>query len=293
MTQTGGDGRLAVVVATRDRRASLLTTLAHLRALPEQPSIVVVDNGSQDGTPKYVQGQYPGIEVIALGRNLGAAARTIGARQVDTPYVAFSDDDSWWAPGALSRSVELLDTYPSLALLAAKILVGPEERLEPACLQMATSPLPSHDDLPGQPVLGFVACGAVVRRSAFLTVGGFHVRFGIGGEEELLAIDLAAAGWTLAYVSEVVAHHFPSPIRNRQARQQIVLRNALWATWLRRPWASAARRTAQLAGPAVRDAQLRPAIIHALRGLPWILRERRATPSALDSALRVVEAPLH
>lgn len=41
----------------------------------------------------------------------------------------------------------------------------------------------------GLRVLGFVACKAVVRRSAFLGCGGFHRHFGIGGEERLLTVD--------------------------------------------------------------------------------------------------------
>jgi N-acetylglucosaminyl-diphospho-decaprenol L-rhamnosyltransferase len=37
-------------------------------------------------------------------------------------------------------------------------------------------------------VLGFVACGAVVRRSAFLEADGFHPRFEVGGEESILVL---------------------------------------------------------------------------------------------------------
>ncbi len=65
---------------------------------------------------------------------------------------------------------------------------------------MEHSPLPVEPDLPGPPVLGFLACAAIVRRKAYLEVGGFDPRMMIGGEEELLAADLASAGWGLAYV---------------------------------------------------------------------------------------------
>ena len=98
---------VAVVIATRNRSTELLGTLTRLRALQEQPPIVVVDNGSTDGTSALVRDNYPGVQLVGLRRNRGAAARTVGARLVHSPYVAFSDDDSWWAPGALSRAVEL------------------------------------------------------------------------------------------------------------------------------------------------------------------------------------------
>jgi GT2 family glycosyltransferase len=118
--------------------------------------------------------------VVGLRRNRGGAARTVGARLVDSPYVAFSDDDSWWAPGALGQAAELLDRHPRLAVLAARVLVGPDRRRDPVCDEMAHSPLGRAADLPGPSVLGFIACGAVVRRSAFLEVGGFHARLGVG-----------------------------------------------------------------------------------------------------------------
>jgi GT2 family glycosyltransferase len=279
---------VAVVIATRNRGTELLGTLARLRALPEQPPIVVVDNGSTDGTAEQVRATFPGVQVVGLQRNLGGAARTVGARLVDSPYVAFSDDDSWWAPGALSRAVELLDRHPRLAVLAARVLVGPDRRLDPVCDQMANSPLPPAADLPGPSVLGFIACGAVVRRAAFLEAGGFHVRLGVGGEEELLSVDLAARGWGLAYVDEVVAHHHPSPCRDPSGRRRVQVRNALWSAWLRRPLGGAARRTAHLAALALHQPGAWSGLLLAMLGLPWVLRERRPVRRELEAALRTL-----
>jgi GT2 family glycosyltransferase len=280
---------VTIVIATRNRGPELLGTLTRLRTLHEQPPIMVVDNGSTDGTAELVRTHHhPGVQVVGLRRNQGGAARTVGARLVDSPYVAFSDDDSWWAPGALSRAAELLDRHPRLAVLAARVLVGPEERLDPVCAEMAHSPLPSADDLPGPSVLGFIACGAVVRRTAFLEVGGFDVRLGVGGEEELLAVDLAARGWGLAYVHEVVAVHHPSPSRDPSGRRRVQVRNALWSAWLRRPLGGAARQTAHLAALALHQRGARSGILLALLGLPWVLRERRPVHPELEAALRTL-----
>lgn len=285
----GPDPRIAVVIVTRDRCSSLLRTLDELQALPEAPRVVVVDNGSSDDTIAAVRQAHPHVEVIALPENLGSTARTAGVERVDAPYVAFSDDDSWWAPGALARAADLLDANPKLALVAARVLLGDDGRLEPACEEMAASPLPREPWLPGPALLGFIACGAVVRRTAYLEAGGFHPHFGIGGEEELLAMDLAAAGWQLAYVEDVVAHHHPSPVRNREARRRIVTRNALWCAWLRRPAGSMLRRSAALMRPAVTDPWARRGVAEALRGLPWVLRERQRLPGRVEVAVRQLE----
>ena len=132
--------------------------------------------------------------MIESRRPLGSAARTLGVAAAGTPLVAFSDDDSWWAPGALERAARAFETYPRLGLLAARIVVEPGGRLDPTSRAMRESPLACELALPGPPVLGFLACGAVARRSAVLECGGFHPRYGFGGEEHLLAVDLAAAG---------------------------------------------------------------------------------------------------
>lgn len=280
--------RTAVVIATRDRPLELAATVGRLRDLPERPWVVVVDNASDAGSaaPAF---DDPEVEVVHLSRNLGGAARTVGARRVASPYVAFSDDDSWWAPGALTEAAEILDAHPRLGLLAARVLVGPQEREDPVCEAMRSSPLPRRPDLPGPPVLGFVACGAVVRRAAFLAVGGFHPRFGIGGEEELLALDLATAGWGLAYVDRIVAHHHPSPGRDPSARRRGQLRNALWSAWLRRPAGAAARATVRLVAAHGRPGESAGALTDAVRGLRWVVRERRAVPAAVERAVQLLE----
>jgi GT2 family glycosyltransferase len=156
--------QVGVVMMTRDRREQTLNALGHLLALPEAPPVVVVDNGSGDGTAAAVRERFPDVVVIELDHNAGSVARTFGVRALSTPYVAFSDDDSWWQPGALKLAAERFDTQPRLGLLAARILVGPQDREDPLNAVLAASPLRRRDGNPEPALLGFVACGAVVRR---------------------------------------------------------------------------------------------------------------------------------
>ncbi len=279
------DPRTAVVIATRNRAACLRLALARLLALPECPAIVVVDNGSSDGTAAMVRAEFAAVEVVSLPDNRGAAGRNVGVGRVTAPFVAFADDDSWYAPGALAHAADLFDRHPRLGLIAARVLVGPDETLDPTCAAMATSPL-AGAGLPGSAVLGFLACGAVVRRSAFLAAGGFPERFGVGGEEELLAIDLAAAGWGLAYAQAVVAHHHPPPRPVSADRRRVQTRNALWSAWLRRRPAGAVRRTLRLAWPALRDPAARAGVFAAVAGLGHVVRGRRPVPAWLERDLQ-------
>jgi GT2 family glycosyltransferase len=278
---------VTVVVATRDRRPSLLRTLERLRALPGRPPVVVVDNGSRDGTPAAVAAAAPWARVVALGRNAGAAARTAGARAAGTPFVAFSDDDSWWDPDALGAAVAAMRDRPRVALVAAHVVVGPERRDDPVSLEMARAPAPA-DGGPA-PVLGFLACAAVVRRDPFLAVGGFEERFGIGGEEELLAIDLAAAGWELVYLPRAVAVHHPAPrAGDGAARRRVQARNAVWCAWLRRPAASALAVTAAHLRRGARDRAVMGGLADAVRGGAWVPARRRVVPAGLEERLRAL-----
>jgi GT2 family glycosyltransferase len=281
--------RVAVVIITRDRADELLHTLERLQELPERPEVVVVDQGSGDGAPARVRRAFPSVRVIELDRDLGAAGRTVGARAVTAPYVAFCDDDSWWAPGALGRAAGLLDAHPRLGLVAGRVLLGDGERLDPACAAMAASPLRARGEIPGRRVLGFVACGAIVRRAAFLEVGGFHPRLQVGGEEQLLAADLAARGWELVYRDDVVAHHHPSSIRDRGQRRATQVRNDLWFAWLRRRRGSALRLTRSAARRAVAEPGARAGVLRALGGVRWVLAQRRPMPAWLEAEFSRLE----
>ncbi len=278
----GSPSSVTVVVATRNRWEDLRASL------PRHPRpVLLVDNGSTDGSPDLVRSTFPDVTVVELGRNHGAVARNVGVELARTPYVAFADDDSWWAPGALLLAQQVLDEFPRLAVLAASVLVGLEERADPICAALASSPLPPADDLPGPPVLGFLSCGAVVRRDAFLHARGFDDVVFFMGEEERLALDLAALGWGLAYVSRVVAHHHPSPARDRRAREIQAARNRLLTTVLRRPWPVVlAVLREQLATPVGRQAALR-----AVPRLRRALARRRPLPPAVEQARALLDEP--
>ena len=243
--QEAGDPRVSVVVATFNRRAELVHTLDQLACLPERPPVVVVDNGSTDGSAAAVAKGFPSVQLVVAPVGTGPSARNLGVNLAATPYVAFADDDSWWTAGSLGRAADLFDRHPRLGLLAASIMVGPERRIDPVCADMAGSPLAHRASLPGVPVMGFIACAAIVRREAFEAVGGFHPLTRFGGEETLLAIDLAEAGWGLAYVDDLVAVHHPSVVRNAGSRRASELWNRLLRAWLRFPVVPALRATGQ------------------------------------------------
>lgn len=278
-TRAGGEtSRVTVVVATRNRRDRLLETLPEHRA-----PVVLVDNDSTDGSPEAIGAAFPEVEVVRLGENRGAAARNEGVRRATTPFVAFADDDSFWTEGSLARAAALFDADPRLGLLTAKVLVGPSGRVDPISVAQAAAPIGTPPGAPGPSVLGFLSCAVVVRREAFLGVGGFEPRLFVYGEEALLAMDLAAAGWRLCYHPSLVVRHHPLPAgRDGGARRRIETRNRLLTALLRRPPAVVAGTLAA----ASRESPI--AIWDVARSLPWTLRHRRRLPAEVEAALTVL-----
>jgi GT2 family glycosyltransferase len=285
----GPDHRIGVVVLTHNRREEVLRAVARLCALPERPRIVVVDNASSDGTADALRERFPGVPVLTMAQNLGAVGRNIGVGALPTPYVAFCDDDTWWDPGSLSCAADLFDAHPGLAVITATILVEPGGRDDPVNVELRESPVRGAPGLPGPALGSFLAGASAVRREAFLGCGGFHPKLWLGGEEELLAADLAAAGWELCHVPRLVVHHQPSRNRDAHTRRRHGIRNTLWFTWLRRPVGPALRRTWFLARTVPRDRVSLLGVLDAIRGTPWVLRQRSVLPPWAEARFRALE----
>jgi len=282
--------RTSVVIATRNRRDELLRTLARLRELAPRPPVVVVDNASDDGTPAAVRALFPEVQLIANAVNRGAAARNAGVRAARTPYVAFCDDDSWWEHDSLAQAEKIFDAHPSIGLVAARTTVGRERKPDPVNALMSSSPLSSVEGFPGPRIMGFTACAAVVRREAFQQVGGFSSVLFFVAEEKLLALDLAAAGWDLAYADGITAHHQPSNGRSSAHDRRVAeLRNNLLIDWLRRPAPRAFRSTAELVRKSCYDASCREAVLGALGKFPTVLRNRRRLPASTEREVSFLE----
>ncbi|MDV7351712.1 glycosyltransferase [Rhodococcus oxybenzonivorans] len=282
---------VTVVVMTYNRCAELRKTLAHMTTLPDRAPIIVADNGSGDGTTDMVRREFPQVRLLALGDNLGAVARNRAVELVTSPYVAFCDDDTRWQPGALTVGAAVLDAHPTIGSVTGKCLVAPDLVEDPITPEFRDSPVPGPSWLPGPAVLGVMAGLTMFRVEAFRQVGGFCEKMWLGGEEELLALDLAAAGWWMMWNEEMVIHHEPSVSRDATRRRQLGIRNTLWTLWLRRPVRSAARRSLVILRSAPKDRATATALLEALRSTPWVLRHRRVVPDTVEAGLVLLEEP--
>lgn len=289
----GATPRTSFVIASRNRAPELESVLRRLLDTTSCP-IILVDNHSQDDSvpmaKRLAADSAERITVIELDENLGAVGRNIGVAQSRTPYVAFCDDDSWWEPQSIAYAEQLFDHHPTVGLLAARTLVWPDYREDPVVAELAASRLGRRPGLPGPSILGFLACSALVRRTAFEGAGGFSPLLHFRGEEQLLALDMATSGWDLCYCSELVAVHKPSHVRPPGPAQQArSLRNAMLTAWLRRPLPLCVRATATLSWRAAHDREHASALVEAIRMFPAVLRGRKMLPAELEGDAAVLE----
>ncbi len=289
--------KVSFVIASRNRSEELTAVVARLLDTTDC-AIIVVDNDSEDGSVPAMRrtAAHSGgrVTLLELSSNLGAVGRNVGVAACRTEYVAFCDDDSWWDPEAPAIGAHIFDRYPRTAVLAARTEVGPQRREDPMVSRLADSPLGHRADLPGPSILGFLACSAMVRKSAFEAVGGFSDILHFRGEEQLLALDLAASGWALCYCQELTAIHHPSAHRPPSAAQDArSLRNAVLTTWLRRPLPHCVRASVHLLASAARDTAHARAAAEAAVRIPAVLTHRRRLPSAVEDALAVLDRSEH
>lgn len=193
--------RVSFVLATWNRREVVHETVEHIGLCGLARSefeIIVVDNGSTDGTAESLRGGAA--EVVALDRNLGSCAKAVGARHCRAPFVVFLDDDSWPRPGCISRMLAAFDERPRLgaAGFVVRLSGGGQE----------CSALPHV----------FVGCGVGLRATALDSVGGLDPTFFMQAEEYDLSFRLLADGWSVDTFADLQVEHRKSPVARCTAR---------------------------------------------------------------------------
>src|SRR5262249_52132283 len=115
---------ISVVIVTWNRKNDVLETVRAVRSQAyENHQIVVVDNGSNDGTAEALRHADPAVDVVALPRNVGpAAGRTPGTDAAKGEIVFFLDSDASPAPETLGVVADKLIERPDVAGIACKVL---------------------------------------------------------------------------------------------------------------------------------------------------------------------------
>ena len=196
--------------------------LASLVPTVDPATVIVIDNGSADGSVETIRARFPAITLIAQDSNLGfAKAANIGIAQAlagGADGVLLLNNDTTVAPDTLVRLAERLASSDRIGALSAKILLTEQ----PGRLWSVGGVYRNHTvtDLGSgeldqgqydQAQLDFVyGCAMLLSARMLYAVGGFDERFFMYYEDVDLCLRARTAGYEVALVPDAVVWHLGS-----------------------------------------------------------------------------------
>ena len=235
---------VTAVILTFSPRKELGTVLDALDGLPVDEVIVVANGPDPDVGSRNLE-----LRVIRPGKNLGIVGRNVAAKEARGEFLLMLDDDSYPLPGAIETLVDALRNDPRLGVAAGFVrdvdleqgtekergsttfdwwLGGGRSEAEPGA---------------GMPAFFFAEGASIVRREAFLEVGGFFEPYFNAGAGLDIATVLIANGWDVRYFPSAPFVHLKSEVgRDKSAMLRHRVRNQLWYFYRHFPAGVAARR---------------------------------------------------
>lgn len=276
---------LTVGIATRNRLDALVRCLRSLRLLDGLlAEAIVVDDASEPpvegpALAALAADLPPEVRFIRHERSLNAAAsRNRIAREAATPWVLNLDDDAFIVTRqAVEMAVHVLETDPTVAAVA---FAQCDEEGTP--YDRSAQPLPVDYAAYAPTFIGFAH---LLRRDAFLRVGGYLERLGQNGEEKELSLRLLDAEYRVVYLPDARIGHVIDP-GGRDARRYLhqTVRNTVLGALHDEPFPLVLAGTAlrlysyyhMRRGWKIHDPGGMGTILRGLaRDLPQVLRERR------------------
>lgn len=253
--------RVAICIATHNRRDELIRTLGVLAGLDPAPDeVLVAADGCTDGTDEWVRKNHPGVRLVIHPQPHGSIAsrNELGALCESDIFVSLDDDSYPIERDFIARVRKIFADNPRLAI---------------ASFPQRTDEYPETLSQPdfGEPhfIGSYANSAAAIRRSTFRDIGGYPDFFFHAYEEPDFALRCVAAGWEVRYeTAATVRHHFTATERNEMRTHQRHARNELWSVLMRCPLlqlpAVAVFRAARQFGYACR------------RGFAWAVREPKS-----------------
>ncbi|HET6997975.1 MAG TPA: glycosyltransferase family 2 protein [Solirubrobacterales bacterium] len=295
----------AVVIPSWNSLGLLPRCLGSLSDQGVEVELLVVDNGSSDGTLAYLERE--GVPHVSLPQNIGfAAAVNLGANRVAASSVLVLNADTALEPGCLGRLVEALAEDEALGGVQPRILqleggeeaprevesarlysVGQALTADGRALEQGAGETQSAALLQRREIFGVCGAACLLRRQLFTELGGYDESYFAFYEDVDLNVRARIAGWRFAYVPEAIVWHVGNASwqagfeRPGAQNARLVARNRLATQVKFMPAAALPRIAAVEVGALARAAHQRrlrataAGKLAALRWLPRLLRERR------------------
>jgi GT2 family glycosyltransferase/glycosyltransferase involved in cell wall biosynthesis/SAM-dependent methyltransferase/Flp pilus assembly protein TadD len=240
----------SIVIPVSNKMELTVQCLTALAKLTEQLryEVIIIDNGSSDGTGDFLQQLGGDVRVITNSRNLGfAKACNQGARVARGTYVVFLNNDTIPLQGWLGALVAEVEMHPEVGIVGGKLLY-PDGTVQHAGVVLDRthlSPYHIYKSFPGDhPAVNQrrefqIVTGAclLIRRSLFQEVGGFDEAFVNGFEDVDLCLKIREKGHVVVYQPRSVLYHLESQTSGRKSHEEENAK-ALHERWGTHWWAA-------------------------------------------------------
>ena len=219
-----GPTRITVGITTRDRHASLAKALGSLALIRELlVSVIIVDDASETPVGK-IRGLASDLaETLTILRQPEAQGNIAGRNQImhaaTTDYVLLCDDDAYLLDAmTIRKGLALMERDTAVAAVGFA-MAGPDGVPWPSHMQASPASQPCF-------IPSYIGFAHLIRRSAFLEVGGYRALFRFHGEEKDCCLRLMDAGYDIVYLPEPPVAHMTEPTgRNIKRYLRYVIRN--------------------------------------------------------------------
>lgn len=211
------DSPVCVLIVNWNGRRHLEVGLPSLLATRYRHfKIMILDNGSTDGSVDWVQRNFPQIETVSLGANLGfAAANNVGLRQVmnaGNKYAVLLNNDTRVDGDWLEALVEVAEQDPQVALCQARQRTwdGSQEiqfQFVPEWAEAKSIMQPIQPITPPAVTAFAAGCAMLIRVSALEEIGLFDERYFMYVEDLDLSLRSWIAGYKVMDVPSAIVYH--------------------------------------------------------------------------------------
>jgi GT2 family glycosyltransferase len=180
--------------------------------------VIVVDNGSTDGSIEMCAAEYPGVNLIRNAVNRGfCAANNQGIAAASGEFVALLNNDAEAEPAFLQGLLRVFDGRPDVGMAAAKIVVWEDPGLIDKAGHLIYPDGQNRGRGTGErdrgqydrveEVLWPDGCAALYRKSMLDQIGGFDEDFFAYGDDAELGLRARIAGWKCMYTPHAIVRH--------------------------------------------------------------------------------------
>lgn len=248
-----------VVITTKNRKEDLIKSLVSAFNQTVPLKVLVIDDGSTDGTYELVRREFPQVQIHRSDTSLGLIVqRNRAARLVETPILISIDDDAVFSTPTVIEATLREFNHPCVGAVAIPVV---DVNRSPAIHQKAPEP----DGI--YATYSFIGTAHALRRDVFLALDGYREILIHQSEEEDYSIRMLNAGWITRCGNANPIHHFESPRRSWTRMDYFGARNKILYAWHNVPFPAVALQLPGRTGKAL-VFSLRPGrMLTRLRGL--------------------------